>query len=174
MSEHIPDNEQPAVLDLDDYSKKKAILLGAAVTLLLSFVPYSWVLLFGHLGVGGLTAAGYFAKSNQISFTFGTGAKMGALAALLGTFVFYLLGPARAFTMLSEEEWNELKQPYIEQFYQQGQPEVATQLENMAYGDIKPFVLGMILLLLLALAAIGGALGGGLGAVFFKKGPEAR
>lgn len=167
-------SEPPPILDLDHYPKKKAILLGAAVTLLLSFVQYSWLFFCFHLAVGGLAAAGYFAKSHQISFSFWTGAKMGALASMLGVFVFYLAAPLRVLSTLSNEQWDEFKGPLIEQFYQNGQPALATELEKMAYADIRVALLIAILALMLGLAAVGGVLGGGLGALFFKRGPEAR
>lgn len=162
------------IVDLDACPKMKSIIIAMVVTGVLGFVGYSYLFLCIHYVIGGLAASGHFAKRHQISFSALVGAKLGAISSFFGMCLTYVGFPLWALPAISDEEWTLIREEFIKQAYESGQPEAAEVGETLFVSDnvsmflIGIFVAGTLLSLML------GALGGLIGASFFKKGPEAK
>lgn len=173
MSEPTKEDEVE-IVDVDTCSKKKSILLATGVTILLGLVPYSYMLLLGHYVLGGLAAAGHFASRYKISISFAQGAKLGAISAFLGMLVVYVAFPLWLLPRVSDEEWAQLTEQMVKEAYESGRPEVAEAAQNLFVPENVPmFLIGLLVAGTFASLLLG-ALGGGLGSAFFKKGPPAQ
>ncbi len=168
------ENEEEEIVDLDTCSKKKSILIAAAITAVLGFVGYSYLFLCMHYIIGGFAAAGSFAKRHQISFTAGTGAKLGAVSSFLGMLVAFTVFAIVFYNGFAEADFETAREEILRQFYEDGQPEAADLIENMTLEQVRPLVVGVMLAAGSLLSLILGALGGIIGASVFKKGPLAR
>ncbi len=168
-----PMNAEDEIVDLDTCSKRKSILIAVAITAVLGFVPYSYPLLCGHFFLGGFAAAGHFAKLHRITISFGRGAKMGSLSAFLGMAVAFPIVFAFPLLNTSEEAWQEMADSLSQSFYERGQPEAVEVIQKALPPENIGFVVFSLFILLSVFAVLLGALGGGLGASLFKKGPQA-
>ncbi|MDQ8187304.1 hypothetical protein [Pelagicoccus sp. SDUM812002] len=170
----INEQEGGEIVDLDNCSKKKSILIAAAITAVLGFVGYSYIFLCMHYIIGGFAAAGSFAKQHKISFTAGTGAKLGAVSSFLGMLVAFAVFAIVFYNGFSETDFETAREEILRQFYEDGQPEAAEFAENLTLEQVRPLVVGVMLAAGSVLSLILGALGGVIGSSVFKKGPLAR
>lgn len=170
MNEH----EEGEIVDLDTCSKKKSILIAAAITAVLGFVGYSYLFLCMHYIIGGFAAAGSFAKRHQISFSAGTGAKLGAVSAFLGMLVAFSVFAIVFYNGFAAEDFEVAREELLQKLYEDGQPEAADIVENLTLEQVRPLVVGVMLAAGSLLSLILGALGGIIGSSVFKKGPRAQ
>lgn len=173
MSE-LNEGEGEEIVDLDGCSKKKSILIAAAVTAVLGMVGYSYMLLCIHFVIGGFAATGHFAKRYSISFSSMIGAKMGALSAFLGMLVSFSIFAIVFYTGFTEEDFEPLREEILQTLYQDGQPEAAEFAENMTLEQVRPLILGAMITVGSVVSLLLGALGGVIGSSMFKRGPEAK
>lgn len=173
MSE-FNESQEGEIVDLDNCSKKKSILIGALVALLLGFVHYSYLFFFIHFVIGGLAGAGHFAKRHSISITGGTGLKIGAVSAFLGMLPVLVFVIGFLYTGFGDAEFETVREEIVRTMYEDGNPEAAEYAENAVLADLKPAIA-------VAFAAAGsvfslvlGSFGGLLGSALFKKGPLAQ
>lgn len=166
--------DEDEIVDLDTCSKRKSVLIAAAITTLLGFVGYSYIFLCIHYVIGGVAAAGHFANRHRITVSSLTGAKLGAVAAFCGMLIFYVAFPLWYLPSVPEEQWTELREQVIKQAYESGQPEAAEAAGSLFTSDNVPMFLVGILVVLTLASLLLGALGGVIGASLFKKGPAAR
>lgn len=172
MSQEI-EEESLEVVDLDSLSGKKSIAIAAAVTFLLGMVPYSYMLFCLHYLLGGLAAAGHFAKRHGVTIGLFQGAKLGAISATLGMLVAYLF-PFFMMPQVTDEEWAEISEQFVNEAYASGNPEAADVIEKMLVADNVSMFLTVMLVIGLLASVILGALGGMLGSSLFKRGPLAQ
>lgn len=166
--------DENEIVDLDTCSKKKSLLIAAAITTLLGFVGYSYLFLCIHYAIGGVAAAGHFANRHRVTLTSLSGAKLGAVAAFCGMLVFYVAFPLWYLPSVPEEQWMEMREQVIKQAYESGQPEAAEVAGSLFTSDNVPmFLIGIFVVLAFASLLLG-ALGGVIGAALFKKGPVAQ
>ncbi|MBC2606358.1 hypothetical protein [Pelagicoccus albus] len=173
MSELL-ERDEDEIVDLDTCSQKKSIALAAAITAVLGFVGYSYLFLCIHFVIGGLAAAGHFAKRFGITISIFTGVKMGAISSFLGMLITFVAFPLWALPSITDEEWAKLREEFIRQAYESGQPEAAEVGERIFVSDNATMFLVGIFIAGTVLSLVLGSLGGMLGATFFKKGPEAK
>lgn len=166
--------EIPEIVDLDECSKKKSVLVGAAFALALSLVPYTWILFGLHLLICAAVAVGHFAKRYKVTVSFMTGAKIGTMASVLAIVVFYFVSPFWAIRNFPEEQWDTMKSDVIEQLYESGQPDAAAEITKMDFATILPYVLIAAFIVFVLFSAVLGFFGGGIGSALYKKGPEAQ
>ncbi len=173
MNESLSE-EIPEIVDLDTCSRKKSVLIGAAFALVLSLVPYSYMFLCCHYAVAGFAGAGHFANRYQVTISPFQGAKLGALSAFVGMLVFYVAVPLWVLPSVTDEQWAEASEPFVQDAYERGQPEAAKMIESFMGADsVSTMLVVMFVVLFLASLALG-SLGGVMGAVFLKKGPPAQ
>lgn len=168
------EHEEGEIVDLDSFSKRKSILIAAAVTAVLGLVGYSYMLLCIHFVIGGFAAAGHFAKRYSISFSSIIGAKLGALSAFLGMLVAFVVFAIAFYTGFTEEDFEPLREQILQTLYEDGQPEAAEYAENMTLEQVRPLILGAMVTIGSVVSLLLGALGGIIGAAMFKRGPEAK
>lgn len=170
----LNEEDDVEIVDLDQCSKKVSILIGSAVTMVLSFVPYSWILLGLHIGIGALAGVGHFTKKHAIRLSFLNGGKIGALVGILGIAAFYVVGPFWYIQTITDEEWTDWKEQIIETYYEKGNPELAKELEKVDFASMTPHALVVMAIFLVLIGAVLGFIGGGVGAAIYKRGPEAQ
>ncbi|MDQ8204803.1 hypothetical protein [Pelagicoccus sp. SDUM812003] len=173
MSDLTDNENEVEIVDLDTCSKKKSILIGALVTLLLGLVPFSYVLLLGHYLLGGLAAVGHFAKRHKITIAGFQGVKIGAMAAFLGMLPAFGLFSYQAM-QLTEEDIAPIREEAVQDAYESGQPEAVEVLEKLMVVDNIPSMLGVCFVIVGLGSLALGSLGGLIGASVFKKGPLAQ
>ncbi len=170
MNEH----EEGEIVDLDTCSKKKSILIAAAITAVLGFVGYSYLFICIHYIIGGFAAAGVFAKRHSITISSGTGAKLGAVSAFLGMLVAFGVFAYVFYNGFAQADFDTAREELLRKFYEDGQPEAAEFAENLTLEQVRPLVVGVMLAAGSLLSIILGAVGGVIGANLVKKGPRAQ
>ncbi|EDY83261.1 hypothetical protein VDG1235_2886 [Verrucomicrobiia bacterium DG1235] len=173
MSE-LNEHEEQEIVDLDTCSRKKSILIASGITVLLGFVGYSYIFLCIHYVLGGIAASGHFAKRHSISFSSGTGAKLGALAAFFGMLPILALIVFFLYTGFGETEFEQVREEIVRTMYEDGNPEAAEFAEKAELSELKPGITAVVAVLGTSLSLLLGSIGGVIGANLFKKGPEAR
>ncbi len=174
MTEYRSEEAAPQVVDLDTCPKKKSIVIGAAVTLLLGFVPYSYVFLMCHYFFGGMAAAGHFARRHRVSISAFQGVKLGVMSSMIGMLVFFVAVPLWLLPSVTDEQWAEVSEQLVKDAYESGQPEAADIAQDFLKSENVPTMLiGMFVVLLISALCLG-SLGGLVGSAAFKSGPPAR
>lgn len=170
----IYQREELEIVDLDTCSKKKSILIGVAITAVLGFVPYSYLFLGIHFLLGGVAAAGHFAKRYSVTISAFTGVKLGALASLLGMLTTFVAYPLWALPTITDDEWTMVREQVMKQSYEQGRPEAADFAEKFLVADNVTLFLVVVFVMGFGFSLLLGSLGGLIGSAVFKKGPEAQ
>ena len=171
---HLPSPEDE-IVDLDDFPKTKSVLLGAGLVVLLNLlvgvIGFQFLCCM-NLALGGFTVVSHFTKSNGISVTSGTGAKLGLMGTLIGSLVVWcialLVMPNKA------EQIEQQRDQVIQQFQEPGNEQAIEMVERI----LRPENAGFFVLADFAMLVLGavllGSLGGMIGASLSRKGPEAR
>ncbi len=168
------EQEEGEIVDLDTCSKKKSILIAAAITAVLGFVSYSYIFLCMHYIFGGFAAAGGFAKRYSITIPAGTGAKLGAVSAFLGMLVTFSIFIVLFYNGVADEMIEQFRGEMLQRLYEEGRAEAADWFETFSLDRIRLLIVFAFVAAGSALSLILGALGGVIGASVFKKGPLAQ
>lgn len=170
MNEH----EEGEIVDLDTCSKKRSILIAAAITAVLGFVGYSYLFLCIHYIIGGFAAAGGFAKRYSITISASTGAKLGAVSSFLGMLVTFTILIILFYNGVADGGIEEVREEMLQRLYEDGNAEAADWLEEFSLDGLRFFIVSVFVAAGAALSLILGALGGVIGASVIKKGPLAQ
>lgn len=168
------EHEEDEIVDLDSCSKKKSVLLGSLVGVLLSLVPISFLILILPYTLAGLAAVAHFTKRHTVTISSGTGAKIGALAAVIGMVPILILTISVFMTGGIDEQFEQLRHQYIKEAYENGSPQLAEAAEGLNLDDAMPLILIGVGFLLTAVSLLEGAIGGLLGAAMYKRGNLAK
>jgi len=171
MSDFHP-REEEQIVDLDACPKGKSVLVGAAITALLSIASFGVPSLGLPFVLGAFAAAGHFAVSYRITIRPWQGVKLGVFASALGGAA-GLIRPYLQLSSLEQWEWEDQANLLAQQAYESGMPEFADAIKEVYAPESIPLFLGAMLLLALLAALSFGALGGMLAATWLKKGPQA-
>jgi hypothetical protein len=163
--------------------QKQSILLGGLVAALLAtiltFPAQGGNPIVGFAAccipaiLGGLIAVWHYTNTNNLTLAMGAGAKLGAMAGLVGALISTVLSYVlKALGLLpSTSEAAEIqRQAMIERGMTDQQIEQAMRIAEMSSGILGQLVFVIVGCLIFALI---GALGGLIGASMFKKGPTA-
>lgn len=152
-------------------SKQQSIVLGGVLVGLLSTSYLGLINLLCCLGViiGALVAVWHYTSQNELTLSAGQGAGLGALAALLGWAIAFVLN----YVLIKVGVRHDLvmTQFILDRFGGSMPPEQYDQMLEQMTQEMtfaKYFVNSLIGL---AISALFGAIGGAIGAAVFKKGP---
>lgn len=172
MSE-LQEREEGQIVDLDTCPKGKSILVGAAITAILSIASFGIPSLGLPYILGGFAAAGHFAVRHKITIKAWQGIKLGIIACLLGGLV-GLVRPVIQLMSMTEADWKEQADMLSQDAYESGMPEFADAIQELYTAENIPLFLGGMLIIVLVSGVVLGTLGGLLGSAFLKKGPLAQ
>ena len=179
MSDPLSSSESE-VVNLDNCSSKNALLVGALVAFVLSFVPILNAMCCIHLAIAGLITVFVYTNKHKIAIEVWQGIKLAVLAVFIGSALatlVYDLGIA----MTHDFDAGMLKEMIISQIESSGRgnTEQAVEFVEKVVPDelsaVHVVVIVCFQLIAAALASfVGGAIGGSIGAASFKKGPLAK
>ena len=167
----------PVIINLDDCPKKKSILIGSAVSFVLTINPMTVGLCCMPLIIGGLVSVFHYTKSFGVSISIVEGLKLGIFSCLLGLGASYVLYDF-LWLVFDYQIGMETYLNFVESIVEKMGPEVAeTYRKSMELSDPTKFTLMSLVSQIFSVAvsgAGGGSIGGLLGAAIFKKGPLAQ
>lgn len=152
--------------------KKQSILMGALVAGILSTSYLSLINILCCLGViaGALVAVWHYTDSNELTIPTGTGAGLGAMAAIGGALIALVLNLVLIQVGIRHDV--AVTEFMLNSFGDSMPPE---QVEAMEAQIEAPFAFGPYMLnglIGFAVSAVFGAIGGAIGAKVFKKGGD--
>lgn len=162
--------------------KQQSILLGTLVAAILSTSYLGFINLICCLGViiGSMTAVWHYTSNNSLTIPAGQGAGMGAIAGGLGMIIAGILSLGLAAAGINAEGAildavigfleNSAENASGDQLEQIEEQIASLEEQRDAQGSVGDVLMGLFFSALAG--SIFGAIGGVLGAVLFKKGPE--
>lgn len=158
----------------DDF---QAMLIGAAVILVLSLVPYvRMVCCLTHL-LGIWLAIFLFTGRYRLTLSYGEGIRLGILTSLLGNYGAWLIGVVLWLVMGEQPGAEEGRQLALWIAGKAGGPEAVEEARKamaaqiVATPGLKELGVGVVVVGISA--AVSGVLGGALGALMFRRGARA-
>lgn len=171
-------NPNPAA-EMEEPDDFKAMLAGATVIFVVSFIPYAALTCCLPQIIGTLLALHLFTSKYALTITAGRGIKLGILTCLMGGIAAWAVGTAIYFLFNYQvgREVGEMMFNFGLQMAEKGgnQEAVAQMKEQFAQQQAQGLTMAQIALGLLfgvIFAAIAGLIGGAIGAALFKRGPK--
>jgi hypothetical protein len=159
--------------DIDDF---KAMMIGAAIIVVLSYIPYVRMGCCLLHWVGTLVAVHLFTQQYRLTLSYGGGIRLGVLTCLLGGYAAWIIGVALWLifgTQVGAEEGRALGLFLAEKLGGAEALEAAKQ--QMEAQQSQGITLGQVLIGAVSvgvIAAISGVIGGAVGAALFRRGPK--
>ncbi len=170
-------SDEPDIVNLDDCSMKPGLIGGGAIAFLLTLFPMSYALCCLPLAFGGFVATTTFIYKYQVRLELKYGMKIAILACLLGfgasTIVYDLFW--LAFDYRIGFEWYI---SFLTRLAESAPPPSGDRLlESIEILREQTFSIGTLIqqvFTVILASGIGGAIGGALATVIFKKGALAQ
>jgi hypothetical protein len=165
----------PAAQNDDSPDTFNALLWGAAVTAVISLLPYiSLINTFCCLGImiGGAVTIFQYSNQYQLTIRGGEGFKLGALAGLLGGMGYFIIFTALQvlfnYQLNAEETMNLMMALFGSDPQAREQIEESFRKQKLEGVTISNILIGLISTLIIY--PIAGGIGGAIGAAVFRKG----